>query len=244
MSTDSTDNLFPLEYELNGVRYKTMQELLEHAPNGVNKKTFMSRIYLGWSVERAATEPVHTNYARRSAKKKKNRVYSYKGKSYTLSQLHRFANPGISKGTLCQRLSCGLKVEDALTLPMGYRINSETDMQKQPIVTEMEHGTELEMIAFRWLRQNVYATLAPGEEPKQVDPYTVEFVRMSYKWIFEFDRWDPDWFTVKPIFLRTGKISYPTHRIHVVRKPDLIRLVEKARYDESGTDVMSTMRIW
>jgi len=77
---------------------------------GISPQTLRHRIeHLGWSVERALTEPVRET----------DQTYSFAGKSRTLPQWAR--KVGISLGTLRSRLDRGLTIEQALTTPLAER---------------------------------------------------------------------------------------------------------------------------
>ncbi len=82
----------------------------------INRSTLYSRIIeRGWSVDRALREPDDTK--RRTNTKKARRLYSYRGKEYSLTELCKMS--GLSMTTLATRLSKGMSVQDAMEKPVN-----------------------------------------------------------------------------------------------------------------------------
>lgn len=82
----------------------------------INRATLYSRIVeRGWSVDRALREPDDTK--RRINSKKPRKLYSYRGKEYSLTELCKMS--GLSMTTLATRLSKGVSVQDAMEKPVN-----------------------------------------------------------------------------------------------------------------------------
>ncbi len=82
----------------------------------INRSTLYSRIIeRGWSVDRALREPDDTK--RRINTKKARKLYSYRGKEYSLTELCKMS--GLSMTTFATRLSKGMSVQDAMEKPVN-----------------------------------------------------------------------------------------------------------------------------
>lgn len=96
------------------------EELLKFAVKGITLNIILNRLWVGgFTAEEAVSTPKNGRASTRKYLTKNQRKYVYNGKSYILSDLHKFANKSVSIKTLKNRLTNHKEwsVEKALLTP-------------------------------------------------------------------------------------------------------------------------------
>jgi group I intron endonuclease len=97
------------EYKSQPIEWK---ELIKLRHDSLTPANIRSRLILGWSAERAISEPL-------SYRDIKERKYCYKDKEYLITDLIKFCKPTVSLSILKSRILNGWSIKDAVELDKG-----------------------------------------------------------------------------------------------------------------------------